>query len=61
MARANLIITQNTRHFPKVYMDPYGILRHRADDFLFHQCHLGTQLGLDTLDDQAAGIRKNRA
>lgn len=61
MARANIVVTQNTKHFPKDYMDEYGILCHTADDFLVHQYHLCEQLVLDKLEDQAAGISRNRA
>jgi len=61
MARANVIVTQNTKHFPKDYLDEYGILCHNADDFLIHQYHRFGQLVLDKLDDQAAGISKSRA
>jgi hypothetical protein len=60
VAHANVIVTQNTKHFPKDYLDEYGILCHNADDFLIHQYHLGGQLVLDKLDDQAAGITKSR-
>lgn len=61
MAHANVIVTQNTKHFPKGYMDEFGILCHNADDFLIHQYHLCEQLVLDKLDDQAAGISQSRA
>lgn len=61
MARANVIVTQNTKHFPKDYLEEYGIFCHTADDFLVHQYHLGGQLVLDKLDDQAAGISETRA
>jgi len=60
MAHANVIVTQNTRHFPKDYLDEFGILCQTADEFLIHQYHLGGQLVLDKLDDQAAGITKSR-
>jgi predicted nucleic acid-binding protein len=60
MARANVIVTQNTRHFPKDYLEDYGILCHTADDFLINQYHLNEQLMLDKLDDQAAGISRDR-
>ncbi|HTA22848.1 MAG TPA: PIN domain-containing protein [Terriglobales bacterium] len=61
MARANAIITQNTRHFPKECLDKYGVLCQTADDFLVHQYHLCEQLVLDKLDDQGAGISQDRA
>lgn len=60
MAHANVIVTQNTEHFPKAYLDEFGIVCQNADDFLTHQYHLSTQIVLDKLDDQAAGIAKDR-
>ncbi|MGO9125424.1 MAG: putative toxin-antitoxin system toxin component, PIN family [Terriglobales bacterium] len=61
MARANAIVTQNTKHFPKECLEKYGVLCQTADDFLIHQYHLDEQLILDKLDDQGAGISQNRA
>jgi predicted nucleic acid-binding protein len=61
MARANTIVTQNTKHFPKECLAKYGVLCQTPDDFLIHQYHLGPQLVLDKLDDQGAGISQNRA
>lgn len=60
MARANAIITQNTKHFPKDCFEKYGVLCQTADDFLVHQYHLWPALLLDKLDDQAAGIAQTR-
>jgi len=60
LGHANVIVTQNTRHFPKVCIDAYGILCQNADDFLIHQFTLCQQLVLDKLDDQAAAIAKDR-
>jgi predicted nucleic acid-binding protein len=60
-AHANVIVTQNTKHFPKDCLEQYGVLCQRADDFLINQYHLRTQLVLDKLDDQAIGISKDRA
>ena len=60
MARANVVITQNTKHFPKRCLEPFGILCQTADEFLVDQFHLGPQLVLDKLDDQGAGISKDR-
>jgi len=61
LARANTIVTQNTKHFPKECLDKFGVLCQKADDFLIHQYHLRPQLLLDKLDDQAAGISQDRA
>lgn len=60
MAHANVIVTQNTKHFPKECLGEYGVLCQNADDFLIHQYHLCGQLVLDKLDDQGAGISEDR-
>ena len=60
MARANAIVTQNTRHFPKDCCQKYGVLRQTPEDFLIDQYRLHPQLVLDKLDDQAAGISQSR-
>ena len=60
MARANALITQNTKHFPKECLDKFGVLCQTADQFLVDQCHLCELLLLDKLDDQAAGIAQTR-
>src|SRR5216684_2451046 len=60
MARANAIITQNTKHFPKDCLEKFGVLCQTADEFLIHQFHLCPQLVLDKLDDQGAGISRDR-
>jgi predicted nucleic acid-binding protein len=60
MARANAIVTQNTRHFPKDCCEKYGVLCQTPEDFLIDQYRLHSQLVLDKLDDQAAGIGQKR-
>jgi predicted nucleic acid-binding protein len=60
MARADAIITQNNRHFPKDCCEKYGVLCQTPDDFLIDQYRLHPQLVLDKLDDQAAGIGQKR-
>ena len=60
MAHANVIVTQNTRHFPKDCLEEYGALCQTADDFLIDRYHLWGQGVLDKLDDQAAGISQDR-
>jgi predicted nucleic acid-binding protein len=60
IARADAIVTQNTRHFPKDCCQKYGVLCQTPEDFLIDQYHLHPQLVLDKLDDQAAGISQNR-
>lgn len=61
MARANTIVTQNTKHFPKACLEKFGVLCQTADDFLVNLYHLSPQVILDKLDDQGAGISQNRA
>jgi hypothetical protein len=61
MARANAIVTQNTRHFPGDCLAKFGVIGQNASDFLIHQFHLCPQIMLDKLDDQAAGIARDRA
>src|ERR1700728_2633872 len=60
MARANTVVTQNTKHFPKECLEKFGVLCQTADDFLIHQYHLCPQILLDKLDDQGAGISQDR-
>ncbi|HEY6350308.1 MAG TPA: PIN domain-containing protein [Candidatus Angelobacter sp.] len=60
MARANAIVTQNTKHFPKECLDKFGVICQTADKFLVDQYHLCEPLLLDKLDDQAAGIAQTR-
>jgi predicted nucleic acid-binding protein len=60
-AHASTIVTQNTRHFPKDCLEKFGMLCQTADEFLVHQYHLDPPLVLDKLDDQGAGIARDRA
>jgi predicted nucleic acid-binding protein len=60
MARADAIITQNTRHFPKDCCEKYDVFCQTPDDFLVDQYRFYPQLVLDKLDDQAAGISQSR-
>ena len=60
MAKASVIVTQNTRHFPRECIDKFGVLCQTADDFLVQQYHLSPQLVRDKLDDQAAAISQTR-
>jgi PIN domain-containing protein len=60
MAHANTIVTQNTKHFPKSCLEKFAVLCQTADDFLIHQYHLCPQIVLDKLDDQGAGISRDR-
>lgn len=60
MARANTIVTQNVKHFPKSCLEKYNVLCQTADDFLLHQYHLCPQMVLDKIDDAGAGIGHDR-
>ena len=60
LSHANVIITQNTKHFPREYLNKYGVLCHNADDFLIHQYYLGPEQILEKLDEQASAIKQER-
>ena len=60
MARADAIVTQNTRHFSKDCCEKYGVLCQTPDDFLIDHYRLQPQQVLDKLDDQAVGISQSR-
>ena len=60
VGRANIIVTQNIRHFPKSCVEKFGVLCQTADHFLTHQYDLAPELVLNKLDDQAAGICQDR-
>jgi predicted nucleic acid-binding protein len=61
LGHANVIITQNTKHFPAECLAKFGVLCQTPDEFLIHQYHLSPQIVLDKLDDQGAGIAQSRA
>ena len=61
MARANTIVTQNIKHFPKDCLERFGVSRHTPDDFLVRQYEMSHELVLSKLDDQAVGVRGTRA
>jgi predicted nucleic acid-binding protein len=60
MARADVIVTENLRHFPKSCLEKFNVRCQTADDFLIEQFHLFPALMLDKLDDQAIGIAQDR-
>ncbi len=51
VARANVIITFNTKHFPQEACSPYGVEVLDPDRFLVHQLGLAPELVLDTLKE----------
>jgi len=59
-ARADTIVTENLRHFPRAALSPHNLQVLSADDFLVHQFHLAPHALLDKLDRQAAAIRRSR-
>lgn len=60
-AQAHTIVTTNVRDFPPEVLAPHKVTALRADEFLIHQYHLDSQIMLEKLDRQAAGIRKQRS
>ncbi|HSS96733.1 MAG TPA: PIN domain-containing protein [Terriglobales bacterium] len=61
VAHADVIVTQNTKHFPAKCLDEYNVITMTADDFLLDRYYLNHQTVVDKLDDQAAAIAKDRA
>jgi predicted nucleic acid-binding protein len=59
-SHADMIVTDNLRHFPAEALSGYNLTALSADDFLVHQYHLNPEVMLEKLDRQAAGIRKRR-
>jgi predicted nucleic acid-binding protein len=57
---AQVIVTNNVKHFPEEYLAQFHILRHTADDFLVHQFHLNPYLVTDKLDAQAINNSRQR-
>ena len=55
---AQVIVTNNLKHFPQAYLIQFDILCQSADDFLIHQFHLNRSLVIDKLDGQAVKIHR---
>lgn len=53
---AHCIVTNNTRHFPKASLSPYGLDCLTADEFLEHQYHLDPDAFINVLVEQAKDI-----
>lgn len=51
--RADVIVTENLRHFPDGALDPYGIEAQSADEFLSHAFDLDPEAIVVALDRQA--------
>jgi predicted nucleic acid-binding protein len=60
-AHANVIVTQNVRHFPAACLAKFGVQCQTSDEFLIDQYHLSPQVVLDKLDEQGASMLKDRA
>ena len=60
-AHANVIVTQNTKHFPTDCLKKFGVLGQTPDQFLIDQYHLSPQVVLDKLDEQGAAVSQDRA
>jgi predicted nucleic acid-binding protein len=53
---AHAIVTNNKKHFPKEFLEPYGLECSSGDEFLVHQYHLDPDVFIETLRKQAATI-----
>jgi hypothetical protein len=61
LARVDVIVTGNLKHFPKAALDPYYLHAQSPDQFLLHQYHLNPGVMLEKLDNQANAIGQARA
>jgi predicted nucleic acid-binding protein len=60
MAKADTIVTQNTKHFPKECLERYKVLGQTADQFLVDRYRRYHQVILDRIEDQAIAIGETR-
>ncbi len=60
-AHADVIVTQNIKHFPADCLARFGVASQTPDQFLINRYHISPQTFLDKLDEQAAGIAQDRA
>jgi len=58
VAGAQVVVTDNLRHFPADLLRKYNMEAQRADDFLMHQLSLSQNVVLDVLEAMAAS-KKN--
>ncbi len=56
--RADVIVTWNTRHFPRSACEPYGVDVQTPDEFLVHAIHLRPDRMVWVVRRQAADLRK---
>lgn len=59
IAKADAIVTANSRDFPRDCLRPFGIEKMTPDDFLVHQCHLDKNLVAKKVREQAEGARRS--
>lgn len=55
---AQVIVTQNLRHFPQRLLSPFNIDAQSADEFLVHLFHLDREMMAEVLLKQAGALRK---
>jgi predicted nucleic acid-binding protein len=60
-ARADCIVSDNTRHFPASVLEPLEIQCLTAEDFLVQQYHLDPDSFIGVLSDQAREIQRSLA
>ncbi len=59
-ARADVIVTQNIKHFPADCLARFGVASQTPDQFLIDRYYISPEIFLDKLDEQAAGIAQDR-
>jgi hypothetical protein len=57
VARADVIVTRNLRHFPEVALDPYGMEAQHPDEFIRHMLDLAPVAVVDAVRAQQARLR----
>ncbi len=57
--RADAIVTENARDFPRDDLKRFGIERLSSDEFLKHQWYLDEVLVIDRIESQAAACKKD--
>jgi hypothetical protein len=58
---ADCIVSDNSKHFPKHALDPYGLECLSSEEFLLHQYHLDPDAFIAILSDQAKDANRSLA
>ena len=56
--KAQVIVTPNLRHFPKVILEPLSVEAQSPDEFLRYRFELNPELMVQTIEQQANGLKR---